>query len=271
MFRINYRLKKPSEITPWGGAHPSLHWFGLTDSLLWIEIGDSVIYEYAEAHADEHGKPVKYNDYQLSRFLEDFSDILQHVSEPVPESFYDVIDSYESDLELWKNLYADKDDETFDKFYFGEYETMTSWFYERCIDSGHLVEGPHIGCFRCGDRIKILWGNVPSENDDQRSIWKYPSGCVEIAYSEFVSEVERFFASFYADMDRQVGDVVSNGIPGVDVDNDVLVRENDLRKDAFSQKVDSLRSEKASSIDWKVITDLYKRMKTEIVNRTTVI
>ena len=83
--------------------------------------------------------------------------------------------------------------------------------------------------------------------------------------------MERFFASFYADMDRQVGDVVSNGIPGVDVDNDALVRENDLRKDAFSQKVDSLRSEKASSIDWKVITDLYKRMKTEIVNRTTVI
>lgn len=45
MFRINFKLKKPAEIKPWGELNPSLHWFGLTDSLLWIDISNSVIYE----------------------------------------------------------------------------------------------------------------------------------------------------------------------------------------------------------------------------------
>ena len=264
MFRINYLLKKPSEITPWGEAHPTLHWFGLTDGLLWIEIGDSVIYEYAKAHADEKGNLIKYNDYQLSRFLEDFSDILSHVSESIPRTLYDAVESFEKDTEAWKDLYSDKDDEAFDEFYFGEYETLTSWFYDRCLDSGHLIEGPHIGCFRCGDNIKILWGSVIPVSDKLSSIWKYPSGCVEISYSEFVAEVQRFFSSFHKDMDKQVEDVVSNGISGVEVDTDGLIRENRSRKDVFSQKVDSLRNVDGCVTDWKAIMALFDKMRAEI-------
>lgn len=264
MFRINYLLKKPSEITPWGEAHPTLHWFGLTDGLLWIEIGDSVIYEYAKAHADEKGNLIKYNDYQLSRFLEDFSDILSHVYESIPRTLYDTVESFEKDTEAWKDLYSDKDDEAFDEFYFGEYETLTSWFYDRCLDSGHLIEGPHIGCFRCGDNIKILWGSVIPGSDKLSSIWKYPSGCVEISYSEFVAEVQRFFSSFHKDMDKQVEDVVSNGISGVEVDTDGLIRENRSRKDVFSQKVDSLRNVDGCVTDWKAIMALFDKMRAEI-------
>ena len=266
MFRINYSLKKPSEIIPWGESHPTLHWFGLTDGLLWIEIGDSVIYEYAEAHPDERGNLIKYNDYQLSRFLEDFSEILPRVYESIPEYLYDVVDKFESHAEAWKDLYIDKDDETFDEFYFGEYEAVTSWFYGRHIDSGHLIAGPHIGCFRCGDRIKILWDSPRSESDAKSSIWKYPSGCVEISWSEFVSEVERFFSSFYRDMDKQVEDVVRNGIPGVEVDTDALVRENIFRKDAFDSKVKTLRTGEEVQTDWDVIKKLYGRMREETDN-----
>ena len=55
MFRINYILKKPNTIGPWGETEKHLHWYGLTDGLLWINAGDSVIYEYAEPHADSLG------------------------------------------------------------------------------------------------------------------------------------------------------------------------------------------------------------------------
>lgn len=264
MFRINFLLKKPSEITPWGELHPTLHWFGLTDGLLWIEIGDSVIYEYAEAHTDEKGNLIKYNDYQLSRFLEDFSEILPYVSESIPRSLYYAVESFEKDTDAWKELYADNDDETFDEFYFGDYETLTSWFYDRCLDSGHLIDGPLIGCFRCGDRIKIRWDSIRSESDNRSSIWKYPSGCVEISYSEFVPEVLRFFSTFHVKMDKQVEDVVCNGIPRVEVDTNALIRENRSRKDGFSQKTDHLTSDKESATNWKDITDLYDRMRAEI-------
>ena len=261
MFRINFKLKKPAEIIPWGDSHPFIHWFGLTDGLLWIDICDSVIYEYIEEHIDECGISVKYNDYQLSRFLEDFSEILPSVSMSVPKSLYDAIENFEKDTEKWKSLYIDEDDEIFDKFYDEEYEPLTSWFYEHCIGSGHLVQGPLIGFFRCDDSIKIWWS---SGNYNQNSIWRYPSGCFEIAYSEFVSEVERFFALFYKEMDKQVEDVIKNGIPGVEVNNEALIRENKLRKDGFDQKIVSLRNMKKDLIDYKDITLLYDRMRAEL-------
>ena len=261
MFRINFKLKKPAEIKPWGELNPSLHWFGLTDSLLWIDISNSVIYEYTEALTDECGNSIKYNDYQLSRFLEDFSDILPSVSKSIPNSLYDAIENFENDTEKWKSLYIDEDDEKFDKFYDEGYEPLTSWFYERCIDSGHLVQGPHIGFFRCDENIKIWWN---SESYNQQNVWRFPSGCFEIAYSEFVSEVERFFALFYIEMDKQIEDVIQNGIPGVYVDNDELIRENKLRKDQFYQKVVSLKDMKPALINWKDITNLYDRMRAEL-------
>ena len=261
MFRINFKLKQPAEITPWGELNPTLHWFGLTDSLLWIDISDSVIYEYTESHTDECGNFIKYNDYQLSRFLEDFSEILPSVSTPVPKSLYDAIENFEKDTEKWKSLYIDEDDEKYDKFYDEKYEPLTTWFYERCIDSGHLVQGPHIGFFRCDDNIKIWWD---SDSYNQHSIWRFPSGCFEITYSAFVSEVERFFASFYKEMDKQIEDVIQNGIPGVYVDIDALIRENKMRKDGFYQKLGSLKNMKKTLIDWKDITDLYDRMRAEL-------
>ena len=264
VFRINFKLKKPAEITPWGELQPTLHWFGLTDSLLWIDISNSVIYEYTEAYTDECGNSVKYNEYQLSRFLEDFSEILPSVSRSVPKLFYDAIENFEKDTKKWESLYIDEDDETFENFYEEGYEPLTSWFYMRCIDSGHLVQGPQIGFFRCDDNIKIWWD---SENYNQHSIWRFPSGCFEIVYSEFVSEVERFFSSFYKEMDKQVEEITQNGIPGVYVDNDALIQENKLRKDGFYQKVASLKNMKKELIDWKDIMILYDRMRAELYKR----
>jgi hypothetical protein len=36
MFRINYILKRPERILPWGDKEKYIYWFGLTDGLLWI-------------------------------------------------------------------------------------------------------------------------------------------------------------------------------------------------------------------------------------------
>lgn len=121
MFRINHILKKPDEIVPWG---KSLHWFGLTDGLLWIEAGNSVIYEYTEARDDEMGKPIIYNNYQLSRFMEDFFDILPFVAESVPDYLYKDIELFDERINKWDSLHYDLSDEEYDEFYFGIYEEL---------------------------------------------------------------------------------------------------------------------------------------------------
>ena len=263
MFRINHVLKKPGDIVPWG---ESLHWFGLTDGLLWIEAGDGVIYEYTEPHFNETDEPIIYNDYQLSRFLEDFFGTFSFVAESVPDYLYNDIETIDERMEMWKALYFDLDDEEYDEFYFGVYDELYATIYQRSFDSGHLVGGPYIGCFRNGDNIKIIWKS-DYKDENGKSIWTTPKGIYEMKYSDFVNEVFRFYKAFETDMDKQVEIVRDNGIPGVYVDVLGLCRENELRKEEFEQKLGFLKSESDSKTDWDRISRLYKRMSNEINDR----
>ena len=105
MFKINHILQRPEKIIPWGDKEKSLSWFGLTDGLLWIEAGDGIIYEYKEPHFNEWDEPIIYNDYQLSRFLEDFFDTFPFVAESVPDYIYNDIETFDARMEKWKSLY----------------------------------------------------------------------------------------------------------------------------------------------------------------------
>ena len=262
MFAINYILKKPEFIIPWGNEEKDLHWFGLTDGVLWIDVGDAVIYEYQEPHSDSFGTQVKYNDYQLARFLEDFLALSSVISESVPKLLYDSIDTIADDLEALKSKYIDKSDDEFDSFYDEYYLPVSEWYYNRCMDSGHLVCGPHIGFFRCDDKLRLVW--TTHRKDEGTELWKYPNGSYEMLYSEFVSEVSRFIKNFTCDMDKQVADVVKNGIPGVYVDTDALIRENTQRKDTFMAQVKSINSTGVRETDWKRVLALYDRMRKEV-------
>lgn len=263
MFRINYVLKTPGQIAAWGEKRKYLHWFGLTDGLLWIEAGNSVIYKYADRHEGEGGIPVRYNDYQLSRFAEDLLALTPFISESVPEELYDAAQEMERDLRKWSLSYSDLGDEEYDRFFDEEYALLGGWFRERCMDSGHLREGPLIGYIRCGDRIKILWDTAAAE-EESGSLWKYPSGVYEMEYSDFVREVTRFVNAFLSDMDAQVFDVAGRGIPGVFVDTGTLIRENSRRREIFGRQLKDLYGEDKDRTDWKRIRELYERMRREI-------
>ena len=262
MFRINYILKKPEMIAPWGEEVKNLHWFGLTDGLLWITAGDSVIYEYFKPYIDCFGVQMKYDDYQLSRFIEDILELTPVISESLPKTLFNVIENMIGDLQALKNKYIDKSDDEFDCFYDEFYLPLSEWFYSRFLSSGHLICGPSIGFFRCGDKLKIIWNSDALE--DGTEMWKYPRGAFETDYQSFVSEVSRFISSFTTDMDNQVADVVSNGIPGVYVDVDALVRENERRKDTFEYQLRCLYSEGKQETDWNRILNLYELMRSEL-------
>lgn len=265
MFKINHILQRPEKIIPWGDKEKSLSWFGLTDGLLWIEAGDGIIYEYKEPHFNEWDEPIIYNDYQLSRFLEDFFGTFSFVAESVPDYLYNDIETIDERMEMWKALYFDLDDEEYDEFYFGVYDELYATIYQRSFDSGHLVGGPYIGCFRNGDNIKIIWKS-DYKDENGKSVWTTPKGIYEMKYSDFVNEVFRFYKAFETDMDKQVEIVRDNGIPGVYVDVLGLCRENELRKEEFEQKLGFLKSGSNSKTDWNKISELYNRMMNEVSN-----
>lgn len=116
-FKINFRLQDLDKICPWGsGENLSLHWFGLTDGQLWINAGNQTIYEYSEAAKHYFSCP-QYNDYQISRFLEDFSDTFRYISESIPKILYDEIAKFEAKTDKWKESHIEDEDEIFELFF----------------------------------------------------------------------------------------------------------------------------------------------------------
>uniref|UniRef100_UPI0040569C6B DUF5984 family protein n=1 Tax=Acetatifactor sp. TaxID=1872090 RepID=UPI0040569C6B len=261
--KINFQLQELDKIVPWGQEPSlSLHWFGLTDGLLWIEVGEQTIYEYSEDAQNYFGNSIKYNDYQISRFLEDFSYTFRYVGESIPEKLYNSLDEFESKTEKWKECHIDEEDEVFDQFYFNEYYELCAWRANRLFDSGHLVGGPLIGCFRCGDKIKILWEST-YKLDNGNSIWTAPKGYFEMSYEEFVLSVTEFLESFFIAMDKQVKRAVVKEWGSVVLDKKRLVKENEERKMGLLQNLSFLR-EPCEHTDWDKVMMLYSKMEDDI-------
>ncbi len=263
LFRINFKLRDIDKIVPWGEERPSLHWFGLTDSDLWITAGEHTIYEYSDAAREFWNCDIRYNDYQLSRFLEDFSGIFGSIAESVPGEFYNIAEEFPGLADRWQELHSDDDDDAFDKWYFDdEYVPLTEWFSEREFDSGHLIGGPNIGFFRRGEKLKIWWhSGYTLENG--KSIWTSPSGVLEITYEEFVGEVERFFNEFFGKMDKQVERSLKKDWGKVELDKERLAEENKERRIGFEQKISLLKNDPKTT-DWEKKKQLYKKMCREI-------
>lgn len=262
-FAINFALKPLCAIVPWGGKHKSLlSWFGMTDSELWIRVGEQTIYEYSDAAREFWKCNIRYNDYQLSRFLEDFSEIFDNIRESIPEKYYNMIGKFWDMRDRWKEFHIDDADDVFDTFYDEELKPLGNWFSNRIFDSWHLIGGPLIGCFRCGERIKIWWlSDDVLENGE--NIWTSTGGVYELPYSDFTVEVNRFFGEFYKRMDEQVRRAIERNWREVEVDKTRLAEENEERKEGFNQKL-ALLSEDCRKTDWERIDELFEKMKKEL-------
>ncbi|MDE6677703.1 MAG: hypothetical protein K2K02_01560 [Ruminococcus sp.] len=263
-FSINFKLKNINDIQPWGDN--TIHWFALTDGTLYIQVGEEKIYEYSDSARDFFKDDIKYNDYYLARFVTDFTKIFRFIREPIPEILYDNIDKFEDMTDLWKNMYIDKPDDVFNEFYFGEYNTLTEWYYmQHTLDSGHLVGGPHISFFRYGDKIKIMWktyDNAVLENG--QNIWTSPNGVYEISWNDFIKEVEAFYWKFRLKMDSRTVYIYKHGLTHAQIDIKQLLHSNSDNIVAFRQNLALLFSDDYEKTDFKQILALYDKMKGEI-------
>lgn len=259
--KINFQLQELDKIAPFGEAPAlSLHWFGLTDGLLWIDVGRQTIYEYTQEAQNYFGRNIPYNDYQLSRFLEDFFYTFGYISESVPSRFYNSIEDFYSTAIKWKESHFDDDDDTFDRFYDEKYEPLTDWYHDRSFDSGYLVGGPYIGCFRHNDRIKILWESE-YKLEDGNNLWTSPKGVFELYYEDFVQAVNEFLDSFFAAMGKQVEMALAKDWGEISLDKKRLVTEHEERKETFYHQLSYLKKQSAEKTDWQRIIGIADEMQ----------
>ncbi len=262
-FKINFQLRELDEIVPWGQEpHLSLHWFGLTDGFLWLDAGAQTIYEYNGAAREYFGSSLHYNEYQISRFLEDFFGVFRFVGEAVPEELYDRLDRFDAKLEKWQERHWDEEDEVYEQFYYEEYCGLGQWRWDRTLDSGHLVGGPLIGFFRCGERLKILWEST-FRLENGESIWTAPKGSFELSYDEFVSAATEFFHSFFVAMEQQVKAAAAKEWGSVSLDKQRLLEEQEERRAGFAKDLSFLTSP-GGNTDWDNVRRLCSKMEKEL-------
>lgn len=263
---INFKLIKFEETIPVGQKpNLSLAWFWLTEGDLWINIGNQTIYEYSKEAIDTfENKTSKYNDYFIARFLEDFTEIFEKISESIPLNFYSLtknIKQFKNDAEKWLNIF-DTDDVKHSDFYFDEYDKLISWTYERNLNSCHLIGGPDLFFFRHKDKIRIVW-DTEYTLENGIDLWTAKDGNFEMDFSNFVKEVKLFGEKFFYEMDKQIKLTVEKEWLDIKIDKIGLIEEHKERKIEFKKKLSFLEQEKREE-KWIELEELYKRMLVEI-------
>ncbi|MBS4012358.1 MAG: hypothetical protein KGZ97_01185 [Bacteroidetes bacterium] len=264
---INFKLRELDKIVPWG-AKPelSLNWFGLTEGDLWLKFGCETIYEYSkEAIKDWGRQSSQYNDYQIARFIEDFTELFDKISESIPEEIYNLtkdLKKFQSDAKDWIDL-CEKGEDYNSDFNFEEYCKLTSWIYQRTLYSEHLVGGPHLSFFRRNDKVRITW-DTEHILENGLSLWTAKNGSYEMDYSDFIDKIKDFGQSFFTEMNKQIELAIAKDWGDVEIDKLRIVEEHKERKEEFLSKLLLPENELVDKTDWADIEQLYNRMTNEL-------
>ncbi len=152
-----------------------------------MTFGTETIYEYTkEVITYWGGKSTPYNDYPLSRFIEDFTALFYRLGETMPDTFYDLsidLKKFQRDAKKWLALYNTQDGQT-PAFYDDEYDTLMSWRNQRTFGSGHLIAGPQLSFFRRNDKVNIVW-ETDYRLENGIRVWTAKDGSVEMDYAAF--------------------------------------------------------------------------------------
>lgn len=264
---INFKLKELDQISPWGQEPElSLHWFGLTDGYLWLTFGNETIYEYSKEAAEYHEiESIPYNDYQLSRFIEDFTELFDQIRESIPSVLYDLtkdLAQFHSDARKWLDIHT-SDEEDYSDFYFDEYDKLISWTYQRTFDSAHLIGGPHLSFFRRNDKIRIVW-DTEHTLENGMSLWTAKDGHLEMDYADFVAKIKVFGLSFFAEMGKQIESTLAKEWGNIKIDTQRLVEEHQEREEDFFAALSLLQQEPIDKTNWEEIGQLFDQMEREM-------
>lgn len=263
---INFKLKHPDHIIPWGTPpDTSMHWFGLTDGEYWLELGNTRLFEYTDEILKHWGiNNFNYVDYQVIRLIEDWTDIFQFIAEPIPDGFYVISNNHQALYGFYGKARNWLDQLSNDPMsdtgsYYDKYDQIIGWVQSRTLSTTHLKNGPGIHFFRNKDKLSIVW-DASDQAEGQIPVWTSQTGEIEIEYKSFVAEVEDFGRRFFNSMDTQVQLALSKDWGSTYLDKEKLIAEHEQRKAAFQNSLFILNSNQTTNTDWSLISSLLSEM-----------
>lgn len=256
MALINFKLKHPDNIIPWGDApDTSMHWLGLTEGEYWLDVNKATLYEYTTGVSKE-GEDSPYVEYQVYRLVEELASLFEAIAEPVPDAFYTIAKStnylyryYAAALEYLENRSDDHN----------SYEKTIEWIYSRTLIAEHLTSGPGISFFRNRNHISIVW-KADHLAGTRTHVWTAQNGEIEMEYDTFIKEMEDFGNRFFAAMDTQVQIAVAKDWGATQINKERLVQEQQEKRAAFQEKLALLKSEPTKHTEWDMINGLVTKM-----------
>lgn len=266
---INFKLKELDQIVPWG-KEPALRlsWFGMTDGELWLQFGIQTIYEYSKEAIDYFGTEAKrYNDYQLIRFIEDFTEIFDKIAESIPENLYNLtidLDQFKMNAIKKLDTYDIENEELYD-YHLDEYYESVSWINQRSFDSAHLIGGPTLSFFRRNSKLRIVW-STEYILDNGIHLWTAKDGFYEMDFRNFVDEIKKFGQIFFTQMDKQIERALAKDWGKIEVDKQLLKEEHQQRKKDFSAALSNLEQNQQVSTNWTKMEEFYQQMSNELKN-----
>lgn len=249
MSLLNFKLKHPATITPWG----SVGWFVLSDGEYWLDLGKVKFYEFTDEALKEFGETSsKFVDYQIARLVDDFSILFEHISESLPEDFYEIASHEDSLFDFYskagKKVDELNDENISDEDFYSSHKVL-EWISNRSLSAIHLSSAPAICFFRKRDKISLVW-DAESTTENGRQIWVAGKGNIEIDYEQFVAEVESFKERLFEAMAEQIKIANSIDWGHFIVDKKRRLEEQVERKEKFEARMKFL-----SSIENNVVTD----------------
>jgi hypothetical protein len=220
VIRFRFSLRPLPDVVPWGGDHPRLHWFGLTDGWYWIEVGGHELLRYSDrtlerwALADGGvGAEMPYADYYAVRLWEDVLEMVGQLTEPVPP---DLVGFVSGELPDWPDEDVSPDA-----------EEAVIWHSRHSMYMGPLTNAPRIRFWRtvvdgC-DTVTVAWKH---QGESDIEFAAPVSGRIVVPTGSFDTAVSAFDRELLAGMEERVAELEASGPPpGVALDLEQLRRE----------------------------------------------
>lgn len=260
MSLINFKLRHPADITPWS----SVGWFVLSDGEYWLDLGDVNFYEITAAASKEFGDASgKFVDYQLARLIEDFSELFEHISESVPDDFYELARKENTLFDFYSKANEkidDLNDEVIGDNEFYRIHKVIEWISDRALTALHLSSNPTICFFRNKDKISLVW-NADQTLESGAQLWIAGKGSIELDYREFVAEVVDFKERISLAMETQIQTANSMDWGHIQVDKARRLTEQIERKEEFENRINYLlETEKQPMTNWDEIRQIRREI-----------
>lgn len=235
MFRIEFELRPLTEVPPWGGDRPTLHWFGLTSGWYWIRTRERELLRYREEAVRRWDLERPYPGYYVARLWEDLILLRWALGKPVPDDLVPFVDGSFPRREFPDDDFGDEVDAAFG---------LQS---DHVVDLGYLTESPVLRCWRSavgGRDVVTVSQQVPPAS---QGTFVGPERLdVAVPAAEFFAAVEDFDRRFIAAMEERVAELERIGPPSdVELDVTLLRKEHVQRGGWLGQRLAEPRA-----VDW---------------------